>query len=207
MYLTYLHFLMQIRYKPHDTNKLPMGEQRAPSLSNSNDLFSSVSNAASDMLNSEGILRGDNGLSSPGAVYEASSATGAGTMGSSFGNATNNMEPSMSFSPNVGASPGMMINKSEREMAMTTPLVFPEDKPYATAFSYHLLSQMQPCVFTEADRLGKRKGLPPGFPGLACRHCFGKKRTMITSLLCCGRAHVSLSILCRSHAAQLSHID
>jgi hypothetical protein len=32
---------------------------------------------------------------------------------------------------------------------------------------------MQPCVFTEADRLGKRKGLPPGFPGLACRHCFG----------------------------------
>jgi hypothetical protein len=32
---------------------------------------------------------------------------------------------------------------------------------------------MQPCVFTEADRLGKRKGLPQGFPGLACRHCFG----------------------------------
>lgn len=53
------------------------------------------------------------------------------------------------------------------------PLVTKEDKPYATTFSYHLLSQMQPCVFTEADRLGKRKGLPPGFPGLACRHCFG----------------------------------
>jgi hypothetical protein len=32
---------------------------------------------------------------------------------------------------------------------------------------------MQPCVFTEADRLGKRKGLPTGFAGLACRHCFG----------------------------------
>ena len=53
------------------------------------------------------------------------------------------------------------------------PLVTPSDKPYSTSFSYHLLSQMQPCVFTEADRLGKRKGLPPGFPGLACRHCFG----------------------------------
>eukprot|EP00542_Grammatophora_oceanica_P021207 CAMPEP_0194033836 /NCGR_PEP_ID=MMETSP0009_2-20130614/6352_1 /TAXON_ID=210454 /ORGANISM="Grammatophora oceanica, Strain CCMP 410" /LENGTH=829 /DNA_ID=CAMNT_0038674565 /DNA_START=372 /DNA_END=2861 /DNA_ORIENTATION=- len=53
------------------------------------------------------------------------------------------------------------------------PLVTPEDKPYATAFSYHLLSQMQSCVFTEADRLGKRKGLPAGFAGLACRHCFG----------------------------------
>lgn len=52
-------------------------------------------------------------------------------------------------------------------------LVRPEDEQYATAFSYHLIRQMQPCVFTEADRLGKRKGLPPGFPGLACRHCWG----------------------------------
>jgi hypothetical protein len=53
------------------------------------------------------------------------------------------------------------------------PLVADADKPYATDFSYLLMDQMQPCVFTEADRLGKRKGLPPGFPGLACRHCFG----------------------------------
>jgi hypothetical protein len=65
------------------------------------------------------------------------------------------------------------ISKAEQEMADSAPLVTPDDKPYATAFSYHLLSQMQPCLFTEADRLGKRKGLPPGFPGLACRHCFG----------------------------------
>ena len=63
--------------------------------------------------------------------------------------------------------------RMEQEMADSAPLVTPDDKPYATTFSYHLLSQMQPCVFTEADRLGKRKGLPPGFPGLACRHCFG----------------------------------
>jgi len=53
------------------------------------------------------------------------------------------------------------------------PLVIPSDKNTATAFSFLLLSQMQPCVFTEADRLGKRKGLPTGFAGLACRHCFG----------------------------------
>ena len=62
---------------------------------------------------------------------------------------------------------------TERALTDTAPLTEPEDKAYSTAFSYHLLSQMQPCVFTEADRLGKRKGLPPGFPGLACRHCFG----------------------------------
>ena len=55
----------------------------------------------------------------------------------------------------------------------TIPLVLDMDRPYATDFSYDLMDQMQPCVFTEADRLGKRKGLPPGFPGLACRHCFG----------------------------------
>jgi len=68
---------------------------------------------------------------------------------------------------------GESVSKSEQDMATSAPLVTPEDKPYSTNFSYHLLSQMQPCVFTEADRLGKRKGLPPGFPGLACRHCFG----------------------------------
>mmetsp|Transcript_2123 Transcript_2123/g.4627 ORF Transcript_2123/g.4627 Transcript_2123/m.4627 type:complete len:812 (-) Transcript_2123:154-2589(-) len=62
---------------------------------------------------------------------------------------------------------------TEQALTETAPLTEPEDKAYSTAFSYHLLSQMQPCVFTEADRLGKRKGLPPGFPGLACRHCFG----------------------------------
>ena len=62
---------------------------------------------------------------------------------------------------------------TEDALTETAPLTTPEDKSYSTAFSYHLLSQMQPCVFTEADRLGKRKGLPPGFPGLACRHCFG----------------------------------
>ena len=58
-------------------------------------------------------------------------------------------------------------------LRQSAPLVTTDDEPYATAFSFFLLSQMQPCVFTEADRLGKRKGLPPGFPGLACRHCFG----------------------------------
>jgi len=58
-------------------------------------------------------------------------------------------------------------------MDNSEPLVLAEDKSTATGFSYELLRQMQPCVFTEADRLGKRKGLPPGFAGLACRHCFG----------------------------------
>ena len=52
-------------------------------------------------------------------------------------------------------------------------LVLPSDKRNTTAFTFHLMSQMQPCVFTEADRLGRRRGLNVGFAGLACRHCFG----------------------------------
>ena len=52
-------------------------------------------------------------------------------------------------------------------------LVVPSDVHTATTFSFDLLSQMVPCTFTEADRLGKRKGLRIGFRGLACRHCYG----------------------------------
>ncbi|KAL3816268.1 hypothetical protein ACHAXA_008076 [Cyclostephanos tholiformis] len=63
--------------------------------------------------------------------------------------------------------------KKKNPFADAPPLVIPADEATATQFSFLLLSQMQPCVFTEADRLGKRKGLPTGFAGLACRHCFG----------------------------------
>mmetsp|Transcript_11005 Transcript_11005/g.24222 ORF Transcript_11005/g.24222 Transcript_11005/m.24222 type:complete len:587 (+) Transcript_11005:198-1958(+) len=57
--------------------------------------------------------------------------------------------------------------------ANAPPLVLPSDKRYTTAFTFHLMAQMQPCVFTEADRLGRRRNLDVGFAGLACRHCFG----------------------------------
>ena len=65
------------------------------------------------------------------------------------------------------------MQDTEKSLANSAPLVAPDDEKVATQFSFYLLGQMQMCVFTEADRLGKRKGLPPGFPGLACRHCFG----------------------------------
>lgn len=52
-------------------------------------------------------------------------------------------------------------------------LVEPADRTLSTSFSYFIMSQMRKCHFVEADRLGKRKALPAGFPGLACRHCFG----------------------------------
>lgn len=53
------------------------------------------------------------------------------------------------------------------------PIVLPSDKRYTTSFTYFAMSQLQPCAFTEADRLGRRRGLEVGYAGLACRHCAG----------------------------------
>jgi hypothetical protein len=75
---------------------------------------------------------------------------------------------------NSGKSPDDdSSNLTDMHQSGSSSLLNEGDKPYATDFSFQLMDQMQTCVFTEADRLGKRKGLPPGFPGLACRHCFG----------------------------------
>ena len=52
-------------------------------------------------------------------------------------------------------------------------LVEPSDKIFATEYSYFVMEQMTTCVFTEADRLGKRKCHIVGFAGMACKHCVG----------------------------------
>jgi len=115
---------------------------------NSNDFFSTNSNAP----------KGSNGTGQ-GALGRAKLGDGSQR---SMGNANNGANPE---------KPGHQ--ESDQTDSGSVQLVQPGDEPYATGFSFHLLKQMQPCVFTEADRLGKRKGLPAGFPGLACRHCFG----------------------------------
>jgi hypothetical protein len=56
----------------------------------------------------------------------------------------------------------------------STLLVSPSEKHDTTTFTFHVMSQLRPCVFTEADCLGRRHGLKVGFPGLACRHCHGE---------------------------------
>ena len=118
---------------------------------NSNDFFSTNSNAISDLSQGGSTAR-------PKTTGEAMGFSNPGIGGQAkFGMNQQNKS----------------IPQTEQNMTDSAPLVTPEDEPYATSFSFHLLSQMQPCVFTEADRLGKRKGLPPGFTGLACRHCFG----------------------------------
>ncbi|KAL3925553.1 MAG: hypothetical protein SGILL_000327 [Bacillariaceae sp.] len=119
---------------------------------NDDDFFNTSSNALSN-LSQRGEVDGSATKDAPKAPSEQSK-NAAGSAGTA---------------PKEGGN----IPESEQSLTDSAPLVTAEDEPFATGFSYHLLSQMQPCVFTEADRLGKRKGLPPGFPGLACRHCFG----------------------------------
>ena len=71
------------------------------------------------------------------------------------------------------SSGGAMVNPITAPAGEEGNLVEPADRTLSTSFSYFLMSQMRKCHFVEADRLGKRKALPAGFPGLSCRHCYG----------------------------------
>lgn len=89
----------------------------------------------------------------------------------------NTMNPAMMHGANFGNMDqnhgGDASSKGRGSSFNDVSLVHPEDKHLSTRYSFALLSQMRSCRFTEADRLGKRKGLPIGFSGLACMHCYG----------------------------------
>ena len=53
------------------------------------------------------------------------------------------------------------------------PLVLPEDEPLIAGFLYHVMKQLQPCRFTEADR-NKRRLKDVGCIGVECKHCAGQ---------------------------------
>ena len=82
--------------------------------------------------------------------------------------------------------------------AQPEALVYSEDQKKTTRFTFCLLSQVLSCRFTEADRLGKRRGLPIGFAGLACRHCypqFGNGRYFPSSLKTLSDTSKTLNVL------------
>lgn len=62
---------------------------------------------------------------------------------------------------------------SETEEKPSDLLVEANDKQFATEYSFLLMSQMKSCTFAESDRLGKRRSHRVGFPGIACKNCFG----------------------------------
>jgi hypothetical protein len=53
------------------------------------------------------------------------------------------------------------------------PLVLPEDESQIAGFLYHVMKQLQPCRFTEADR-NKRRLKDVGCIGVECKHCAGQ---------------------------------
>ena len=79
-------------------------------------------------------------------------------------------------SSNDPQAQSLMVQQNLPSHSPTQPLVRlvePSDKIFATEYAYFVMEQMTTCVFTEADRLGKRKSHLCGFPGMACRHCYG----------------------------------
>ena len=52
-------------------------------------------------------------------------------------------------------------------------IVYPDDEAVITPFLFMLLSQVEPCQFTDADRYIARSKCDTGFNGFQCRHCSG----------------------------------
>lgn len=72
----------------------------------------------------------------------------------------------------VPSGPPSQTNKS-----ISKTLVTPEDKYLITSHLHLLMSQMEPCHFTEEDRSGGRSKIKTnqiGYPGIQCKHCSGK---------------------------------
>lgn len=126
-------------------------------------------------------LKASNARSGASKKYWADSATRLGLLDTPCGIRLDNLVHKAHFEASQKGgkkkagqpSSGSSSLSSSPVAVEAPPLVLPSDKRNTTAFTFHLMSQMVPCVFTEADRLGRRRNLEVGFAGLACRHCFG----------------------------------
>jgi hypothetical protein len=52
-------------------------------------------------------------------------------------------------------------------------IVYPHDMEMIPPYVYFLMRQVEPCLFTEADRFVARSKGPVGYPGFQCSHCNG----------------------------------
>jgi len=52
-------------------------------------------------------------------------------------------------------------------------IVYPNDIDMIPSYVHFLMRQVEPCLFTEADRFVARSKGPVGYPGFQCRHCNG----------------------------------
>lgn len=58
-----------------------------------------------------------------------------------------------------------------KDSSSTGPLAFPSDRRLVSEFIYLVISQVKVVHLTEAERIGNRRSLPAGLPGLGCRYC------------------------------------
>ena len=86
----------------------------------------------------------------------------------------------MSFVDNVW-SRLIMLDRSDKPSCVATTvsnsssqLVYPDDLPFVTDFTFFTMQQMMPCSL-EASGNGARSTFEYGFPGLACLHCSGNQ--------------------------------
>jgi len=153
---------------PSLTSEQKASDNYSASRGNDDSFFNSASNALTTLKgNKSDQLNGPNGSTN------ANKIEGGGEMSTNGSKEGEYTDPNGTSGTGDKEATSGNIKDTEQSLANSAPLVTPDDEKVATQFSFYLLGQMQMCVFTEADRLGKRKGLPPGFPGLACRHCFG----------------------------------
>jgi len=73
--------------------------------------------------------------------------------------------------------PTMTVEERHKQEAhlqsMAGYLVNPSDVDMIPPYVYSLMRQVEPCLFTEADRFVARSKGPVGYPGFQCRHCNG----------------------------------
>jgi hypothetical protein len=122
-----------------------------------------------DIMERYETLKGDNARSGTSKKYWVESAISLGLVDTPSG--IRYVAPTHTET-NV-ADQSELFEKEQATSNLPENLVEPEDQPHATSFLYELMLQTKACCFTEADRLGKRRALPHGYAGLACRHCFG----------------------------------
>jgi hypothetical protein len=100
--------------------------------------------------------------------------------------------------------------------------VSPEDRIIVSDFLYTLMSHAQLVHMEESERIGNRKSLPIGLPGIGCRHCcqsnrkglcrlFPARRRTLTSKVNDLHEHIRRCTLCpfkvKEHLALLRRLE
>jgi hypothetical protein len=84
---------------------------------------------------------------------------------------TNQLTAVANASPSKDAASTPKKEKEEVDDCEGLILLYPEDREIATPYLFLLLSHVDLVHLEDSERVGNRKSLPVGLPGLACRHC------------------------------------